>query len=291
MLGIAVAVVALGSVAKYLLPGRQLRDSGVPGRTIVAGGVLGIVGFFVVPVVGLFVGFVLGIYAAELVRLPRPRRGLAVHARGALRRGRLRASSSSSRRACSPRGCGSARWCSRRRLPAVTETIRVGVLGARGRMGSEVCRAVGGRRGPGAGGSELDEGDDLAGLVDAGAQVVVDFTHPGVVLDNIRYCVEHGIAAVVGTSGFDEARFGEVRGRLDETPGHVLVAPNFGVGAVLMMQFARAGGPVLRLRRGDRAAPRRQGRRPVGHGRAHRVAHRGGARRLRAPSRTPPRAS
>jgi uncharacterized protein YqgC (DUF456 family) len=69
VLGIATAIVVLGSVAKYLLPGRQLRDSGVPGRTIAAGAVLGVVGFFVIPVVGLFVGFVLGIYLAELVRL------------------------------------------------------------------------------------------------------------------------------------------------------------------------------------------------------------------------------
>lgn len=71
VLGIATAVVVLGSVAKYLLPGRRLRDSGVPGRTIAAGAALGVVGFFVIPVVGLFLGFVLGIYLAELVRLRR----------------------------------------------------------------------------------------------------------------------------------------------------------------------------------------------------------------------------
>jgi uncharacterized protein YqgC (DUF456 family) len=69
VLGIVVAVVVLGSVAKYLLPGRRLRDSGVPGRTLALGGVLGIVGFFVIPVVGLFLGFVLGVYLAELARL------------------------------------------------------------------------------------------------------------------------------------------------------------------------------------------------------------------------------
>jgi 4-hydroxy-tetrahydrodipicolinate reductase len=114
----------------------------------------------------------------------------------------------------------------------------VGVLGAKGRMGSEVCRAV-----DAAADLELvaglDEGDALGGLVDVDAQVVVDFTHPGAVLDNVRFLIDAGIAAVVGTSGFDEARFARVRGWLDETPGHVLVAPNFGVGAVLMMQFAR----------------------------------------------------
>lgn len=69
VLGVTIAIVIVGSVAKYLLPGRTLRDSGVPGRTVVAGGLLGIVGFFVVPVVGLFLGFVLGVYLAELARL------------------------------------------------------------------------------------------------------------------------------------------------------------------------------------------------------------------------------
>jgi uncharacterized protein YqgC (DUF456 family) len=69
VLAVAVAVVVVGSVVKYLLPGRRLRDSGVPTRTIVAGAALGVVGFFVIPVVGLFVGFVLGVYLAERARL------------------------------------------------------------------------------------------------------------------------------------------------------------------------------------------------------------------------------
>lgn len=69
VLGIAVAIVVVGSVAKYLLPGRKLRDAGVPGRTVVAGVALGVVGFFVVPVIGVFLGFVLGVYLAELARL------------------------------------------------------------------------------------------------------------------------------------------------------------------------------------------------------------------------------
>lgn len=116
--------------------------------------------------------------------------------------------------------------------------IRVGVLGARGRMGSEVCRAVEGAPDL-ALVAQVDEGDSLSVLLDARAQVVVDFTHPGAVLDNVRFALEHGIASVVGTSGFDEERFATVRGWLEQTPGHVLVAPNFGVGAVLMMQFAR----------------------------------------------------
>lgn len=114
---------------------------------------------------------------------------------------------------------------------------RVGVLGARGRMGVEVCRAV-----EAADGLELvaqvDEGDALSALVDARAEVAVDFTHPGVALDHVRFCLDHGIAAVVGTSGFGEERLATVRGWLEATPGHVMVVPNFGVGAVLMMRFA-----------------------------------------------------
>lgn len=117
-------------------------------------------------------------------------------------------------------------------------SIKVGVLGAKGRMGSEVCRAV-----DGAEDLELvaalDVDDAPSGLVDAGAQVVVDFTHPGAALDNVRFGLDHGIAVVVGTSGFDDGKYATVRGWLDATPGHVLVAPNFGVGAVLMMQFAQ----------------------------------------------------
>jgi uncharacterized protein YqgC (DUF456 family) len=65
----ALVVLALGTVVKYALPGRGLRTAGVPNRTLVVGGVLGVVGFFVVPVVGLVVGFVLGVYVAELQRL------------------------------------------------------------------------------------------------------------------------------------------------------------------------------------------------------------------------------
>lgn len=118
-----------------------------------------------------------------------------------------------------------------------TDGIRVGVLGARGRMGTEVCRAVEAADDL-ALVARVDEGDALTDLTDAGAQVAVDFTHPGVVLDNLRFCLDHGIAAVIGTSGFDEKRLAAVQAWLDATPGHVLVAPNFGVGAVLMMSFA-----------------------------------------------------
>jgi uncharacterized protein len=75
VLGIAVALAGAGAVVKYLLPSRRMRDAGVPGRTLLAGGVLGIVGFFVVPVVGVLLGFVLGTYLAELARVGRRRAG------------------------------------------------------------------------------------------------------------------------------------------------------------------------------------------------------------------------
>ncbi|HET8716588.1 MAG TPA: 4-hydroxy-tetrahydrodipicolinate reductase [Nocardioidaceae bacterium] len=116
--------------------------------------------------------------------------------------------------------------------------LKVAVLGAHGRVGREVCGAV-----EDAADLDLvarvDAGDDLADLVAAGAQAVVDFTHPDAVMDNLRFCVEHGIHAVVGTTGFDEERLDRVRGWLAESPDTgVLIAPNFAIGAVLMMRFA-----------------------------------------------------
>jgi 4-hydroxy-tetrahydrodipicolinate reductase len=116
--------------------------------------------------------------------------------------------------------------------------MSVGVLGAHGRVGREVCGAV-----EDAADHDLvariDAGDDLADLVTAGARAVVDFTHPDAVMENLRFCVEHGIHAVVGTTGFDEERLDRVRGWLVESPGTgVLIAPNFAIGAVLMMRFA-----------------------------------------------------
>jgi len=118
------------------------------------------------------------------------------------------------------------------------EPLRVGVLGARGRMGSETCRAVDAA-------DDLDlvamveAGDWLFGVADAGAQVVVDFTSPSVVLDNIRWCIDQGIHCVVGTTGFDAERLATVQRWVDEAPGvGVIIAPNFAVGAVLAMRFA-----------------------------------------------------
>ena len=116
--------------------------------------------------------------------------------------------------------------------------IRVGVLGARGRMGADVCRAV-----ESAPDLELvakiDRDDDLSDLVAAGTEVVVDFTTPDVVLHNLAWCVRHGMHAVVGTTGWDAARYDEVRTLLEPRPDlGVLIAPNFAIGAVLLMRFA-----------------------------------------------------
>ncbi|GGS38999.1 4-hydroxy-tetrahydrodipicolinate reductase [Actinokineospora fastidiosa] len=118
-------------------------------------------------------------------------------------------------------------------------TIRVGVLGARGRMGAEVCRAV--EAAPDMEVvAKVDAGDELSDLTEVGAEVVVDFTHPDAVMDNLRFCVEHGIRAVVGTSGFGDDKVATLRGWLADKPGlGVLIAPNFALGAVLSMKFAQ----------------------------------------------------
>jgi 4-hydroxy-tetrahydrodipicolinate reductase len=116
----------------------------------------------------------------------------------------------------------------------------VAVLGAKGRMGSEVVRAV-----------ESAQDLTLAGTFDAGdsldlsqADVAVDFTHPDAVMANLEHCIAHGIHAVVGTTGFDDERLETVRRWLAATSGvGVLVAPNFSIGALLMMRFAVLAAP------------------------------------------------
>lgn len=116
--------------------------------------------------------------------------------------------------------------------------IKVGVLGARGRMGSEVVKAV-------TDSSEcelvaaLDQGDSLDALVSAGAQVVVDFTTPDVVMANLEFLVKNNIHAVVGTTGFSDDRIAQLNRWLEANPNAgILIAPNFAIGAVLMMEFA-----------------------------------------------------
>lgn len=115
-------------------------------------------------------------------------------------------------------------------------SLRVAVVGAAGRMGGEVCRAV-----EAAADLELvgrfDAGDELGDL--GGAEVAVDFTVPDATVANVLHCVERGVHAVVGTTGWTDERLGQVREALGSAPGvGVLVAPNFAIGAVLTMKFA-----------------------------------------------------
>ena len=115
-------------------------------------------------------------------------------------------------------------------------SLRVAVVGAAGRMGGEVCRAV-----EAAADLELvgrfDAGDELGDL--GGAEVAVDFTVPDATVANVLHCVERGVHAVVGTTGWTDERLGQVRDALGSAPGvGVLVAPNFAIGAVLTMKFA-----------------------------------------------------
>ncbi|MGO4958069.1 4-hydroxy-tetrahydrodipicolinate reductase [Luteococcus sp. Sow4_B9] len=114
---------------------------------------------------------------------------------------------------------------------------RVAVFGANGRMGGEVCRAV-----------QMAPGLELVAAVDVGdphveaerADVVVDFTHPDSVMENLKWCIDHGKHAVVGTTGFTDERLETLRGWLGEKPEvGVIIASNFSIGAVLMMHFAK----------------------------------------------------
>jgi 4-hydroxy-tetrahydrodipicolinate reductase len=121
--------------------------------------------------------------------------------------------------------------------------IKVGVLGAKGRMGSEVSRTV-----DAAPDLELTAAVDVGDARDplAGCDVVVDFTHPGAVMDNLRWCLDHGRSVVVGTSGFDDARLATARDCLGESPSaRALIVPNFSIGAVLMMYFAAKAAPFF----------------------------------------------
>ncbi|MEU7244414.1 4-hydroxy-tetrahydrodipicolinate reductase [Streptomyces sparsogenes] len=117
--------------------------------------------------------------------------------------------------------------------------LRVAVLGAKGRIGSEAVRAV-----EAAEDMELvaalGRGDKLETMVEAGAEVAVELTDPESVMGNLDFCVRHGIHGVVGTTGWTDERLARLRGWLEAAPGTgVLIAPNFSIGAVLTMRFAR----------------------------------------------------
>jgi 4-hydroxy-tetrahydrodipicolinate reductase len=123
--------------------------------------------------------------------------------------------------------------------PVTEELLRVGVIGARGRMGAQTCQAV----------VEAEDMDLVAAvggrewlfsLSDAGSQVVVEFTHPEVVMDHIRFCIDQNIHIITGTSGFTDEKLDTIRQWLSAKPElGVLVVPNFAIGAVLTARFAR----------------------------------------------------
>ena len=120
----------------------------------------------------------------------------------------------------------------------MTTKLKVGVLGARGKVGEQVCRAVDEAEGMDLVAS-VDADDPIDDLLTSGAEVVVDFTHPDVVMANLEFCVKHGIHAVVGTTGFDDGRLDRLQTWLASSPATgVLIAPNFSIGAILMMRFA-----------------------------------------------------
>jgi 4-hydroxy-tetrahydrodipicolinate reductase len=136
--------------------------------------------------------------------------------------------------------------------------IRVGVLGALGRMGHEVCRAIQedpetvlvAAVDPDASGEVLSFGDAANGsikvseeidmLSQAEVDVAVDFTHPTAVMDNVRWCIRHAVDVVVGTTGLKPGDYDEIRALIEEegSESNAFIAPNFAIGAVLMMRFA-----------------------------------------------------
>lgn len=123
--------------------------------------------------------------------------------------------------------------------------IKVGVLGAQGKVGSAVVAGVK-KVDDLELAAEINKGDSLQTLVDEGVDVIVDFTTPNAVMDNLEFCINNGIHCVVGTTGFDDARYQQVRDWCAANEGvGVLIAPNFAISAVLTMAFARQAAPFF----------------------------------------------
>jgi 4-hydroxy-tetrahydrodipicolinate reductase len=120
----------------------------------------------------------------------------------------------------------------------VSGSVKVAVLGAKGRMGATVCDAVRAETDLELV-AEFDIGDSFDVVGDSGAQVAIDFTTPDAVMGNIESCITRGINVVVGTTGFDADRIASVQAWLDAAPSiGVVISPNFSIGAVLMTAFA-----------------------------------------------------
>lgn len=128
----------------------------------------------------------------------------------------------------------------------MSDVIRVGVLGSGGKVGQAIVAGV-----HGAPDTEftvgVDKDDALSAFADTGTQVVVDFTHPDVVMDNLKYLIDSGIHAVVGTTGFTQERLDQVQAWIDDARNDVgvLIAPNFAIGAILSMYFAEKAAPYF----------------------------------------------
>jgi 4-hydroxy-tetrahydrodipicolinate reductase len=124
-------------------------------------------------------------------------------------------------------------------------TMRVGVLGAAGKVGTAMCAAV--REAEDLElSAEVDADDALSSFVDTATEVVIDFTHPDAVMGNLEFLIANGIHAVVGTTGFTDTRLGQVRTWLAASPATgALIAPNFAIGAVLSMFFASKAAPYF----------------------------------------------
>jgi 4-hydroxy-tetrahydrodipicolinate reductase len=121
--------------------------------------------------------------------------------------------------------------------------MRVAVLGSKGKVGATMVQAVQAAEDLTLS-AEVDAGDSLSLLTDNKTEVVIDFTHPDVVMDNLKFLIDNGIHAVVGTTGFTEERLQQVRAWLAAEPDvSVLIAPNFAIGAVLSMHFAKQAAP------------------------------------------------
>ncbi len=130
-------------------------------------------------------------------------------------------------------------------MPGTAEPIRVVVAGAGGRMGSETVRAVAGEKDMIVA-REVHRGDDLAtALRDAHADVLVDFTVPESVMANLRVALAAHIVPIVGTTGLSPENLAEIRSLCEENGVGALVAPNFAIGAVLLMQFAQTAAKYM----------------------------------------------
>ena len=147
--------------------------------------------------------------------------------------------------------------------------MRVGVLGAKGKVGSTMVAAVQAADDLTLS-AEVDAGDPMGLFVDNNTDVVIDFTHPDVVMENLKFLIDNRIHAVVGTTGFTAERLSKsgVVGRLTVHRGADRPELRDRCGAVDAIR--RGSGPILRVGRGDRTAPSPQGRRAVGHRDTHR---------------------